>query len=113
MDDTANKSAMKETVKRRVRPARRFCFLRRAMLYSPDGVLSHLRKNFELTDAADDAYLQWHISKFELVSLFQSAIGDLPFDRQPMVVSGNGIEWRLPNHWTKLVRLKKLKRFMI
>jgi len=28
------------------------------MLYSPDGVSSYLKKNFELTDAADDAYLQ-------------------------------------------------------
>jgi hypothetical protein len=54
----SNKSTMKEAVKRRVQPARQFCFLRRAMLYSPDGVSSHLRKNFELTDAADDAYLQ-------------------------------------------------------
>ncbi len=44
-----NKSAMKEAVKRRVWPARRFRFLRRARSWlSPDGVSSLLRKNVEL-----------------------------------------------------------------
>jgi len=49
---------MKEAVKRRVRPARRFCFLRRAMLIIAEWRFKLLRKNFELTDAVDDAYLQ-------------------------------------------------------
>ena len=39
------------------------------------------KRTFELTDAADDAHLQWPVSKFELVSLSQSAIGDFNFKK--------------------------------
>ncbi len=48
--------------------------------FSPDGVRVCRERIFELIGiVADDAYLQWPVSKFELASLFQSAIGDLPF----------------------------------
>ena len=83
---------MKEAVKHKILLSRQICWLRRAVL-----VFAGWR--FKFTDkeslnwtgsVADDAYLQWPVSKFELASLFQSAIGDFAHLERSMVVSGNG-----------------------
>ncbi len=83
---------MKEAVKHKIQLSRQNCLLRRAIVDIRRMAFRVCRERMLnwTGSVADDAYLQWPVSKFELASLFQSAIGDFAHLERSMVVSGNG-----------------------